>query len=80
MCIRDSYINLSLGVNVTASTYDYVGYHYRGFSSKHFASPAFAFEIVDKPTFSDNVQRLMGSFFISNYSYKNIYLLDTRCV
>jgi TonB-linked SusC/RagA family outer membrane protein len=74
---NEHYINLSLGVNVTASTYDYVGYHYRGFSSKHFASPAFAFEIVDKPTFSDNVQRLMGSFFISNYSYKNIYLLDT---
>lgn len=71
------HINLSLGFNVAAGDFNHVRSFYRGFPGKNFSSPAYAAEIVEKPRFSDNKTRLFGTFFTSNYSYKNIYLIDT---
>lgn len=71
------HLNLSLGFNVAATNFNHVSSFYRGFPGKNFSDPAYAAEIVEKPRFSDNKTRLFGTFFTSNYSYKDIYLIDT---
>lgn len=74
---KKHYINLSLGMNVVSTSFDYESYYYRGFADKNFSSPAYASEVVGAPTFNDNITRLFGTFFTANYSYQNIYLIDT---
>ncbi len=69
-------INMSAGINATSANSGYLYTHYRGFPDKDRNSPAYAYEIVSKPAFSDNKTRLFGGFVTLNYSYNNIYLLD----
>ncbi|MDR0766144.1 MAG: SusC/RagA family TonB-linked outer membrane protein [Odoribacteraceae bacterium] len=69
-------INVSAGFNVVSTDYRYMNSYYRGFPDAERHSPAYAYEIVTKPTFSDNKTRLFGTFFTLNYSYRDIYLLD----
>jgi TonB-linked SusC/RagA family outer membrane protein len=75
--LKEHYVNFSLGINAIINNYDSESYWYRGFLDKSFHTPAYAFEIVEKPFFSDNKTRLFGTFFTSNYSYKNIYLIES---
>ena len=69
-------LNFSLGFNATYSNISYSYAHYRGFPDAHRHSPAYAYEIVTKPTFTDNKTRLFGVFLMMNYSYNDIYLAD----
>jgi TonB-linked SusC/RagA family outer membrane protein len=69
-------INVSAGINAMSTTEDYMNSDYRGFPSAGYHSPAYAYEVVTKPGFSDNKKRLFGSFATLNYSLKDIYLLD----
>jgi TonB-linked SusC/RagA family outer membrane protein len=74
--IDDNNINVSLGINANATKEEYITSAYRGFPSASFHSPSYAYEIVRKPTLSDNKRALFGSFATVNYSYKDIYLFD----
>jgi TonB-linked SusC/RagA family outer membrane protein len=74
--IEQHNINFSAGINVTSSDRKYMYSFYRGFPDAERHSPAYAHEIVTKPTFLDNKTRLFGTFFTLNYSYQNIYLFD----
>ncbi|MDO5665728.1 MAG: SusC/RagA family TonB-linked outer membrane protein [Bacteroidia bacterium] len=74
--IKQHYLNLSSGVNVMTTDFNSASYWYRGIPNKEYSDPAFANKIEEKPYFNDNKIRLFGAFFTSNYSYKNIYLLD----
>lgn len=69
-------VNFSAGINAISTNYDYSNSHYRGFPDDDRNSPAYAYEIVKKPTFSDNKTRLFGGFLTLNYSYNDIYLFD----
>ncbi|WP_233556968.1 SusC/RagA family TonB-linked outer membrane protein [Odoribacter sp. AF15-53] len=69
-------LNFSLGFNATYSNTAYSYSHYRGFPDANRHSPAYAYEVVKKPTFSDNKTRLFGAFLMMNYSYNDIYLAD----
>ncbi len=69
-------VNFSAGINMISKNYAYSYAYYRGFPDAQRNSPAYAYEIVSKPTFSDNKTRLFGGFFTLNYSFKDIYLLD----
>ncbi len=68
--------NFSAGFNVKATKDDYTKSKYRGFPDAKRDSPAYAYEIVEKPTFTDNKTRLVGMFLMLNYSFKDIYLFD----
>lgn len=69
-------INFAAGVNAVSTNSSYSNSHYRGFPDADRNSPAYAYEIVSKPTFSDNKTRLIGGFFMLNYSFNDIYLFD----
>ena len=69
-------INFSMGINLRTTHDEYSNSHYRGFPDAQRHQPAYAYEIVTKPSFSDNETRLLGGFATFNYSYNNIYLLD----
>lgn len=69
-------LNFSLGFNATYSNISYSYTHYRGFPDAYRHSPAYAYEVVKKPTFTDNKTRLFGVFLMMNYSYNDIYLAD----
>ena len=69
-------INFSAGVNVKSTSVEYSSSNYRGFPDAEHHSEAFAYEILKKPTKSDNETRLFGGFAVLNYSLKDIYLFD----
>jgi TonB-linked SusC/RagA family outer membrane protein len=69
-------INFSLGLNANSTTETFRVNAYRGFPDPKFHSPSYAYEIVTKPTLSDNKKRLLGGFATANYSLNNIYLFD----
>jgi TonB-linked SusC/RagA family outer membrane protein len=69
-------INFSAGINANSVTEKYTNAYYRGFPDPQFHSPAYAYEIVNKPTLSDNKKRLLGGFATANYSLNDIYLFD----
>ncbi|MFR1242218.1 MAG: TonB-dependent receptor domain-containing protein, partial [Butyricimonas faecihominis] len=52
---------------------------YKGFPSAEMWKPAYAYEIVTKPTFDESASRLFGALSFLNYSYNDIYLLDLSC-
>ena len=74
--INENNINLSIGLNAKATADDYITSSYRGFADANFHSPAYAYEIINKPLLDDNKTRLLGSFANLNYSFKDIYLFD----
>ncbi|WP_294139416.1 SusC/RagA family TonB-linked outer membrane protein [uncultured Sanguibacteroides sp.] len=69
-------INYSMGINIRTTDQTYSRSHYRGFPDAQRHQPAYAYEIVTKPNFTDNETRLLGGFVTFNYSYNSIYLLD----
>ena len=69
-------INFSAGTNIKSTSTKYIYSHYRGFPDADHHSEAYAYEIVKKPTMSDNETRLLGGFAILNYSLNDIYLFD----
>lgn len=69
-------INFSMGINLRTTKSEYSRSQYRGFPDADRHEPAFAYEIVTKPSHSDNETRLLSGFATLNYSYNNIYLLD----
>ncbi len=54
-------LNFSLGFNATYSNISYSYAHYRGFPMLTGILPRNAYEIVTKPTFTDNKTRLFRS-------------------
>ena len=69
-------INFAAGINIVSTDNSYSDSQYRGFPDADRNSPAYAYEIVKKPTFSDNKTRLIGGFLMLNYSFNDIYLFD----
>lgn len=69
-------VNFSIGINAVSTNYKYMYSQYRGFPDAERHSPAYAYEIKTKPSFTDNKTRLFGSFLMLNYSFNNIYLFD----
>ena len=69
-------INFSLGINAQSVSTESQEATFRGFPSAIMSEPAYASMIDGKPTYSDDLSRLFGSFAILNYSYNNIYLTD----
>ena len=55
--IKKHNMNFSLGINTNTSTTTTQVANYRGFPSGEFSSPAFAEEIMDVPSYSDNKSR-----------------------
>ena len=74
--IRKHNINVSLGINAQSVSTESQEATFRGFPSAIMSEPAYASMMDGKPTYSDDLSRLFGSFAIMNYSYNNIYLAD----
>lgn len=74
--IKGHNINISAGINIKSTTSKYIYSYYRGFPDAEHHSEAYAYEIVTKPSTSDNKTRLLGGFMTLNYSFKDIYLFD----
>lgn len=72
----DHNFNAALGVNARATDDDYIHSRYRGFPEAAFHTPAYAYEIIQKPSLDDNKTRLLGGFSTLNYSVRDIYLFD----
>ena len=74
--IQHHNINATLGVEAAASHSQQVSASYRGFVEGAKPTPNNAFEIVRKPSYLDNNTRRVGTYLQTNYSFKDIYLLD----
>lgn len=74
--LGNNYISASLGFNTTETKTTSTGINYQGFPSGNLSSIMYAQKIVGMPSESDNHTRLMGGFFLLNYSYNDIYLGD----
>ena len=72
-------INFTLGVNAVDKSASNETALYKGFPSAEMWKPAYAYEIVTKPTFDESASRLFGALSFLNYSYNDIYLLDLSC-
>jgi len=77
--ISDHNINLTVGLNAVSNSSEDISSEYRGFPSGTLSSINFAEEIYEKPTKSENRNRLIGFLTNLNYTYNNIYLLDASC-
>lgn len=77
--IKKHSINASLGLNVISTENESETSLYRGFPSGAMSKPSYAQEMVNKPTFSEDMSRLVGAVMIVNYSYNNIYIADVSC-
>ena len=73
---KKHHLNFSLGVNVKETKSKFSSAYYKGFPSGQLHSPQFAAEIAEKPTFTDDHNRLFGAFLALNYTFNDIYLLD----
>lgn len=69
-------INTTLAYNLQTSKTKYERYEYEGFPSGDLHSPAYAEKVLQSPTFTDNLTRMVGLVFSLNYDYNSIYLFD----
>ncbi|WP_099292824.1 SusC/RagA family TonB-linked outer membrane protein [Butyricimonas sp. Marseille-P3923] len=69
-------VNLSVGINVKEDQREFEESAYKGFPNAKRHAISYAYEIVKKPTVTDNKTRLFGFFTTLNYSYDDIYLFD----
>lgn len=74
--IKKHNINLSVGINLKEDQRAYEESSYKGFPNAKRHAISYAYEIVKKPTVTDNKTRLFGFFTTLNYSYNDIYLFD----
>ena len=74
--IRKHNINLSVGLNLKEDKSSYESSAYKGFPNAKRNAISYAYEIVEKPSVTDNKTRLLGFFTTLNYSYNDIYLFD----
>lgn len=74
--IKKHNINLSVGINLKEDQRSYEESSYKGFPNAKRHAISYAYEIVKKPTVTDNKTRLFGFFTTLNYSYNDIYLFD----
>lgn len=74
--IQKHNINLSVGINMKEDQKTYEDASYKGFPNAKRHAVSYAYEIVKKPTVTDNKTRLFGFFTTLNYSYDDIYLFD----
>jgi len=76
--IHDHFINMALGTNIRENTYNSKWLTAIGFTNDRFSNIGFAngYQENTAPGSSSNIERLFGSFFSLNYSFKNKYLLD----
>ncbi|MCB6973180.1 MULTISPECIES: SusC/RagA family TonB-linked outer membrane protein [Butyricimonas] len=74
--IKKHNMNFSLGLNTNTESTNSSVEKYLGFPSGELNTPAFAENVDDVPTYSDNKKRLFGAFVSLNYTYNDIYLLD----
>lgn len=77
--VKKHSINASLGLNVISANSESSTSMYRGFPSGAMSEPAYAKEMINKPTFTEDMSRLVGAVMIVNYSYNNIYIADVSC-
>ena len=74
--IQGNFINATLGVEAAAAHSIQTSANYRGFVEGAKPTPNNAFEIVRKPTYLDSNTRRAGTYLQTNYSFRDIYLLD----
>ncbi|MFI3265550.1 MAG: SusC/RagA family TonB-linked outer membrane protein [Rikenellaceae bacterium] len=74
--IGEHSMNFTTGVNASSSSSSSESATYLGFANSTLWQPKYASSISSKPSFSDNVTRLMGAFLMGNYTYKDTYLFD----
>jgi len=69
-------LNTRLGWEMELKKSKYMSSQYQGFPDAERNNPAYAYDIVKKPTFTDNHVRNVGFFGTLNYSYLNRYFVD----
>jgi TonB-linked SusC/RagA family outer membrane protein len=76
--IKDHAILLNAGINARSGRTDFRSFEARGFTNDRFTNIGYArtYALNSSPNGEVSLQRLAGSFFLGNYSYKNKYLLD----
>ena len=74
--LAGSDINLCLSSNVRQTMAKASAINFRGFPGGKLISPNYSAEVYGKPVYSDNIIRMTGHLLTTNYSYKDIYLLD----
>lgn len=74
--INSHNINLSYGLNMREKKYNNLNFLLKGFPNGILNEINFAAKIDNKPGNDISKQRLFGTFFTSNYSFKDIYLFD----
>jgi TonB-linked SusC/RagA family outer membrane protein len=74
--INNHNINSCIGINAIQSKNDYMSFLLKGFPNGNMDDINFAAEIIDKPSGEIDIERLLGSYFTTNYSYKDTYLAD----
>lgn len=75
--IEDHYFHAMAGYDAREFKSEFSNAHYRGFPNASLHEKIYASSIVQKPTFSDNHTRNAGFVGTFNYSYRNLYFLDT---
>ncbi|MEG1585400.1 MAG: SusC/RagA family TonB-linked outer membrane protein [Bacteroidales bacterium] len=68
-------INLVAGLNIKETNSDYTGLYFVNFPEGGFSAPGYARELKTK-NFTKEVNRLLGTLGVFNYTYNNIYLFD----
>ena len=74
--LNNHHINATLAYNARGTKQTRETYVYRGFPSGDLCSPAYAESVYNKPSFGDNLTRMVGLIASANYDYNNIYLAD----
>lgn len=76
--VEDHFFNMALGANVRTGETTSKSFTAIGFTNDRFTDIGFArgYEEGASPSSSSYTERLFGSFFSLNYSFKNRYLLD----
>jgi len=76
--IKQHFFNLALGINVRTGNVHEKSFRAIGFTNDRFTDIAFANSYAEgqSPSSAVDKERLFGSFFSLNYSFKDRYLLD----
>ena len=74
--LNKHHLNASLAYNARGTKQSRESAIYRGFPSSDLCSPNYAERIYEKPSFSDNMTRMVGMIITINYDYNDIYLFD----
>ncbi|MDR3061578.1 MAG: SusC/RagA family TonB-linked outer membrane protein [Dysgonamonadaceae bacterium] len=76
--INSHFFNMALGLNVRQKEYRGKSFTAIGFTNDRFSEIGFAggYKNEDAPLSSVDLERLFGSFFSLNYSFKDRYLVD----